>query len=426
MRILPRLLDRAIRKGRLELIGPAGGRWSFGDGDGPSAAIRVTDPAYDWRIALHPDLHAPEAYMDGALVMERGSVYDLIHLFYLNKPHFDAAPQARAKRRALRRFRRALTHNTVARAARNARSHYDIGNDLYRRMLDRDMQYSCGYWPEGVSTLEAAQTAKKRRIAAKLRLAPGQRVLDIGCGWGGMALYLAAVAEVEVVGVTLAEEQLKVARARADAAGLANQVRFELRDYREVRERFDRVVSVGMLEHVGVGHLQTYFLKLRDVLKPDGLALVHSITGREPPGVTNAFIRKHIFPGGYTPTLSETFAAIEEAGLWSLDVELWRVHYAPTLRAWRENFLATRHELPPAYDDRFMRMWEFYLAACECVFRYGGGSVMQLQLGLERDAAPLTRDYICAAERDLAEREADAIPRLLASTDRAFAGAATG
>jgi cyclopropane-fatty-acyl-phospholipid synthase len=424
MKFLPRLLRRAVKRGRLTLTGPDGRRHEFGDGTGPRSAIRITDPALDWRIPLNPELHAGEAYMDGTLVIEEGGVYELLEVFFANKRQFDMSPAQAFWNGVARRGRRFLTDNTLTRARRNAQAHYDIGNDLYRLMLDRDMQYSCGYWAEGVTTLEEAQTAKKRHIAAKLGLEPGQRVLDIGCGWGGLALYLAAVAGVEVTGVTLAEEQLKVARARAEAAGLADRVRFELRDYREVSETFDRVVSVGMLEHVGGARLADYFRTVRDRLDARGLALVHSISTKAPPGGTSPFLRKYIFPGGYSPAMSETLAAVETSGLWTLDMEVWRVHYAHTLRAWRDNIAAARDRLPPAYDARFRRMWEFYLASCEGVFRYGSSCVFQLQLARARDAAPLTRDYLGPETERLRAREAEVLPRLLGSTERAFAALA--
>ena len=424
MRLLPMLLAKAVKRGRLTLTGPDGRVWTFGDGKGPSAAIRIHDASLDWRIALNPELKAGEAFMDGSLTLEQGDVMDLLEVFFVNKRHFDLTPGQIFWRGVARRARRLLTHNTVSRARRNAQAHYDIGNDLYRLMLDADMQYSCGYWAEGVATLEDAQTAKKRHIAAKLALRPGMRVLDIGCGWGGMALYLAAVADVEVVGVTLAQEQLAVAQARAGAMGLSDRVRFELRDYREVTERFDRVVSVGMLEHVGVGELSNYFLQTRDRLGPGGVALIHSISTKAPPGVTGPFIRKHIFPGGYSPAMSETLAAVERSGLWTLDVEVWRLHYARTLREWRRRFLAAQDRLPERYDAPFRRMWDFYLAACVGAFEHGSSCVMQLQLGRERDGVPLTRDYLAAEAARLAAREAEAVPRLWASTEAAFAKSA--
>jgi cyclopropane-fatty-acyl-phospholipid synthase len=422
MRFLPRLLARAIRVGRLTLIGPQGEAHAFGEGgaDAPDVVIRVTDPALDWRLFLNPELHAAEAYMDGALLVERGDVSDLLTLFYRNRRRFDLTPKQIFWKRIARRGKRMAMRASPDAARRNAAHHYDIGNDLYRLMLDRDMQYSCGYWPDGVADLDAAQTAKKRRIAAKLALAPGQKVLDIGCGWGGLALYLAAAADVEVVGVTLAEEQLAIARKRAAAAGMADRVRFELLDYRKVEERFDRVVSVGMLEHVGAADLGAYFLAVRDRLGPDGVALIHAITTKAPPGGTSPFLRKYIFPGGYAPALSETLAAIEYSGLWTLDVEIWRLHYAETIREWRTRFAAARDTLPERYDERFKRMWEFYLAAVEGVFRFSTSSVMQLQLGREMDSVPVTRAYIAEAEARYAAREPDFLPGLLGSTDAAF------
>jgi cyclopropane-fatty-acyl-phospholipid synthase len=300
--------------------------------------------------------------------------------------------------------------NGLKRARRNAAHHYDIGNELYRTFLDADMQYSCGYFPAGDESLETAQLLKKRHIAAKMQVREGMTVLDIGCGWGGMGLYLAGVCGARVIGVSLAEEQVKLARARAEAAGLADRVEFRLLDYRNVTENFDRIVSVGMLEHVGGPNLPEYFRAVRDRLNSDGLALIHSISTCNPPGITSAFLEKYIFPGGYCPTISESTAAIEKAGLWLTDCEMWRVHYARTLREWRQRFMAA--ELPERYDARFRRMWEFYLASCEAAFDTGPSTVFQLQLGRDRDAAPLHRDYIPMEEAALARKEQEVEPRL--------------
>lgn len=416
MRLLPKLLRKAVRAGQITVRGPGGFEEIIGGHQpGPDVAIRITDPALDWKIALNPELKAAEAYMDGGLVVEDGTIYDLLALFFHNKRHFDLTPGQIFWRGVARKTRRAMQHNPVARARRNAAHHYDLGNGFYRLWLDRDLQYSCAYWEDGVTTLEDAQTAKKRHIAAKLALRPGQRVLDIGCGWGGMALYLAAVADVHVTGVTLAEEQLAVARRRAQALGLQDRVDFRLQDYREVPENFDRVVSVGMLEHVGAHHLTDYFLAVRDRLGPNGVALIHSISSKAPPGVTGPFIRKHIFPGGYAPSLSETFAAIEKSGLWPLDNEIWRVHYARTLEEWRSRFDVVRPQVVEMYDERFARMWELYLAACECVFDFGASLVFQIQLGRERDGVPLTRDYLDTAKADLAARDSEWVARISAS-----------
>lgn len=422
MRFLPKLLRRAIRKGRLTVTGPNGYQESFGvaaEGD-PDVAIHISDPRLDWKMALNPELAPAEAYMDGTLTIEDGGAWDLLEIFFVNKPSFDMTPTQIFWNSLARKTRRFVQHNPIARARRNVGHHYDLGNAFYRMWLDPDMQYSCAYFPTGAETLSEAQRAKKRHIAAKMGLRPGQRVLDIGCGWGGMALYLAAVADVEVVGVTLSTEQLAIARARAEAAGLSDRCRFELTDYREVTETFDRIVSVGMLEHVGVGHLGEYFLRVRDRLAPNGVALIHSISTKAPPGVTGPFLRKYIFPGGYAPSLSEAALAVERSGLWLLDCEVWRVHYAETLRAWRERFEARRPEIEAMYDARFARMWEFYLAASEGAFRYGSSNVVQLQLGRERDAMPLHRDYVVDARVALEARESDALPRVEAATAAAF------
>jgi cyclopropane-fatty-acyl-phospholipid synthase len=404
MKLLPKLLRKAIRTGTLTLHGPGGFEETFGNpGTGPDVAIEITDPSLDWRIFLNPELKGAEAFMNGGLTVRDGGAYDFLRLVFMNKRNFDMSPNQIFWNKINRKMRRFMQHNPIAKARRNVGHHYDLGNDFYRLWLDEDMQYSCGYFPAGDETLAEGQLQKKRHIAAKLGLQPGQRVLDIGCGWGGMALYLANVADVEVTGVTLSKEQLEIARERAKAAGLDGKVKFELRDYRDVDETFDRVVSVGMLEHVGVGHLEEYFLNVRDRLAPDGVALIHTISTKAPPGITGPFIRKYIFPGGYAPCVSEASLAIERSGLWLLDCEIWRVHYATTLRHWREGFLEHREEAVRMYDEKFARMWEFYLAACECAFEFGSSTVAQFQLGRERDSMPLTRDYI-DVEKDRLKR----------------------
>ncbi|MEL6235221.1 MAG: cyclopropane-fatty-acyl-phospholipid synthase family protein [Pseudomonadota bacterium] len=424
MKLLPRMLRKAIRKGVLTLIAPDGTIDTIkGAEDGPSVTMRITDPSLDWKIFLNPELRAAEAYMDGTLRVENGSAFDLIELLFLNKRHFDMTPGQVFWNKLARGLRRWMQYNPITRARRNAGHHYDTGNAFYRMWLDTDMQYSCAYFPTGQESLEQAQTLKKRHIAAKMGLAPGQHVLDIGCGWGGMALYLASVADVKVTGVTLSAEQLAVAQARAEAAGLSDRVTFELRDYREIKETYDRVVSVGMLEHVGITHLTEYFMKVRDFLKPDGVALIHAISGKSPPGITGAFLRKYIFPGGYAPSVSEAMLAVERSGLWLLDNEILRVHYAHTLRAWRDRFMDRRDEAVAMFDERFARMWEFYLAACECAFLYGSSHVFQFQLARKRDAMPLTRDYIAEEEAALAAREAMALRRIETATDEVFEAA---
>ena len=410
MRVLPWFLRKLVRHGSVTLIGPDGRTFRFGgSAPGPDLTLRVTDPGLDFRLLRNPRLAIAEAYMDGGVIIEQGDLRGLMELYQTNKTGRRKGTAETGLKRFLRLSRHFLVRNTPRQARRNAAAHYDIGNDLYRLFLDADMQYSCAYFPRGNETLDEAQTAKKRHIAAKLRLEPGQRVLDIGCGWGGLALYLAQVSGVEVLGITLAENQLRLACERAEAAGLVGRVRFELQDYRAVEGRFDRIVSVGMLEHVGSRHLDAYFDAIHDRLAPCGLALVHSITAMEPPGVPSPFTRRYIFPGGYTPAVSETVGAIERTGLWLLDCEIWRKHYAFTLRDWYRRFAANREKARAMFDERFCRMWELYLAGAESAFLADSLAVMQLQLGLVRDAAPLTRDYIAHETRRLREREAGLI-----------------
>ena len=402
MRFLPVFLRKAIRVGTLTLYGPDGFEETFGQaGSGPAVSIEITDRSFDWRIFFNPELKGPEAYMNGKLIVRDGNAYDLLRLVYINKRTFDKTPNQIFWYKIDRKLRRFMQHNPISTARRNAGHHYDLGNDFYRLWLDEDMQYSCAYFPSGNETLAEAQLEKKRHIAAKLGLQSGQKILDIGSGWGGLALYLAGIADVEVTGITLSRGQLQLARQRAAAAGMEKRVQFRLCDYREVGETFDRVVSVGMLEHVGVGYLEEYFINVRDRLAPDGVALIHTISSKSPPGVTGPFIRKHIFPGGYAPCVSEVSLAIEHSGLWMLDCEIWRIHYAKTLRHWRERFMQHRQEVVEMYDERFALMWEFYLAACECAFQFGSSTVAQFQLGRMRDSMPLNRDYIGAEKEKL-------------------------
>ncbi len=407
MRFLPMLLRQVLHTGTLTLIDPDGVSETFGGGaDGPSVTLRITDPALDRKLLINPELRFAEAYMNGGLEIAPEDLRDVLRLFKLNKARLNRSPSQAIFRRAARVAKR-IARNNPLRSRRNVAAHYDIGNDLYRLFLDADMQYSCAYFPKGDETLEQAQLAKKRHIAAKLLLKPGQRVLDVGCGWGGMALYLAQVADVEVVGVTLAEEQLKVARERAAAAGLSDRVRFELQDYRSVEQTFDRIVSVGMLEHVGATNLGIYFNTVRDRLAPDGVALIHSIMRTSASGVTSPFTAKYIFPGGYIPAVSETVAAVEQSRLWLQDCEIWRKHYGFTIEEWARRFAANRKQAKTMYDERFCRMWELYLAGAESSFRDGRMAVMHLQLGHNRDAAPLSRDYMIAETARLKTREAE-------------------
>jgi cyclopropane-fatty-acyl-phospholipid synthase len=398
--LVEKLLSRAKLTGRLEMIDADGVRHVFGNGQGPDICVRLTDKALHTKIFLHPELVVGEAYTDGTFIVERGTLRDFLVFFFENKRAIRGHPLQKLVNTTLKRVKRLHQRNDASLARANVSHHYDLSNDLYKLFLDRDMHYSCAYFEDG-DDLEAAQQRKLRHIAAKLDLKPGQRVLDIGCGWGGMALYLARAADIEVLGVTLSTAQLELARARAKERGLDNRVRFELIDYREVTGEFDRIVSIGMFEHVGITQYDTFFAKVRDLLKPDGVALLHSIGRKTKPNSTSPWIRKYIFPGGYIPSMSEVFPSVERAGLWTTDVEILRLHYAQTLRHWYERFEANRETITNLLDERFCRMWEFYLIGSELSFTHGGHMVFQMQLTRGLETLPLTRDYLQANERAL-------------------------
>ncbi len=397
--LLAPVLARVIRVGRLEVIDAGGRRHVFEGAPGPTATVRLRDPALHWRLLLRPRLFVPEAYMDGRLTVEEGNLYDFIDVLTANDAALPDNLPVRLTAAAGRLVRRLHQYNPVARSRRNAAHHYDLSDQLYELFLDRDRQYSCAYFHTPDDDIDTAQLSKRRHIAAKLLLAPGQRVLDIGSGWGGLALYLAAECGVDVTGLTLSEEQHKVANRRAAQAGLADRVRFHLRDYREESGRYDRIVSVGMFEHVGVNQYPTFFRKLGNLLTPDGVALLHSIGRMDGPGTTNPWLRKYIFPGGYSPALSEVVPEAERARLWITDIEILRLHYAQTLRRWRRRFEENRERIRALYDERFCRMWEMYLVGAELAFRRGGHLVMQIQMAKAVDTVPLTRDYMIEWER---------------------------
>ena len=396
--LLDLVLRRFIRSGRLDIRYANGQVRCYGQGS-PHVGMEMLDPAAEIGLLLNPGLAFGEAYMAGTIRPVGCTLYDLMDVFMVNAVR-GGHPGATASSR-LREAKRLFTqYNPAPRARRNVAHHYDLSGRLYSLFLDRDRQYSCAYFPRGDETLEEAQEAKKRHIAAKLRLdRPDLEVLDIGCGWGGMALTLARDYRARVTGITLSTEQLAEARARAEAEGLSDRVRFELMDYRAVDRRFDRIVSVGMFEHVGIGHFDAYFARIRDCLRPDGVALVHSIGRNEGPGATNPWLDKYIFPGGYSPALSETFAAIERSGLWVTDCEILRLHYARTIAHWRRRFAANRDLIASLYDQRFCRMFELYLAGSEIAFRRQGHMNFQIQLTRDPKAVPLSRDYMVDAER---------------------------
>jgi len=413
-RLLESVLRRVVARGALQVTTASGRVYVAGQtGAPPSVALRFVTSAAERAILLDPELKVGETYMDGSLRVEKGSIADVLDLLLSQPTAFNPTLLSKVLFAARRAGRRIAQFNPRGRAQRNVAHHYDLDGRFYALFLDADRQYSCAYFEHPGQSLDDAQLAKKRHIAAKLVLdRAGLSILDIGSGWGGMGLYLAEVAGAKVEGVTLSREQLAVARQRAAERGLTGGPRFHLRDYRDVEGPFDRIVSVGMFEHVGVDHYATYFNTVARLLQPDGVMLLHAIGRSDPPGVTNPFISKYIFPGGYIPALSEVLPHIEQAGLVVTDIELLRLHYAETLKAWRQRFLARRDEAVRLTDASFCRMWEFYLAASEMAFRHQGLNVFQIQLARRQEAVPLTRSYIEQAEARLRRAEARTEPPL--------------
>jgi cyclopropane-fatty-acyl-phospholipid synthase len=398
--LLARLLEHLISAGTLRVIDANGREYLFAGRDpGPHVTMRLHDKTLGRKLFFNPRLHMAEAFMNGTLTVEGAGIYEYLDLLALNVERAPLHP-LRPFYAGFGNFLRGLQqYNPVKRARANVAHHYDLSDQLYDLFLDRDRQYSCAYFRSADDDLETAQLNKKRHLAAKLLLKPGQRILDIGCGWGGLALYLARSCDVDVTGLTLSQEQLKVARQRAADAGLADRVHFELRDYREEAGSYDRIVSVGMFEHVGIVQFDAFFQGVKRLLTDDGVMVLHAIGRADGPGTTNPWIRKYIFPGGYSPALSEVVPVVEKAGLWVTDIEILRLHYAETLRHWRDRFMARRDEVRAFYDERFCRMWECYLAGAEIAFRRQGHMVWQMQLAKQVETVPLTRDYMVDWER---------------------------
>ncbi|MGR3342727.1 MAG: class I SAM-dependent methyltransferase [Paracoccaceae bacterium] len=399
--LVQRILRHLIRTGDLRLIMPDGSVFRLGDGQGETITVHLKSPDLPKRIALRPELAVGEGYMNGDLVIDDDDLTGFLTLLMQNYTQQRFAiwwqqPLVRL-RRAIRRFDQ---FNLVGNAQANVAHHYDLSEALFKLFLDEDMQYSCGYFRTPKDTLEQAQNNKKAHIARKLLLEPGMSVLDIGCGWGGLALTLARDYGAKVTGVTLSKEQHTVATKRARAAGLQDQVEFRHLDYRHVSEVFDRIVSVGMFEHVGAPHYREYFGHVRRMLKLDGVALIHTIGRSDPPGYTSPFTAKYIFPGGYLPAMSETIVAVEHEALCTTDIEVWRLHYAQTLSHWHARFMANIERAREIYDERFCRMWRYYLTVAELAFRYNHQVVFQYQLSHRQDAVPLTRDYLYQSKAD--------------------------
>ncbi|MGN6059290.1 MAG: class I SAM-dependent methyltransferase [Sphingomicrobium sp.] len=424
MSLIGKLVNKLLPQGSITLLRPGKPPETFGRGGGKHLTVRFTDRKVALDIVKNPRLGVGEAYMDGRLVIEDGTILDLLRLIVSANPWEEGGEGRRSYARGkLSKLGRLLKSNNLKRARKNVAHHYDLRDELYELFLDADKQYSCAYWtdPEH-ETLEQAQADKKAHIAAKLALQPGQRVLDIGCGWGGMALYLHKVAGVDVLGVTLSEHQVKIARERAAQAGVSEHVKFELKDYRLLDEKFDRIVSVGMFEHVGAKHYDEFFAKCRELLKPDGVMLLHTIGKLGEPFVSpDPFTDKWIFPGYHLPALSEMTTASEKVRLIASDVETLRVHYAYTLLHWLERAEKARRQIEAMYDKRFFRMWEFYLAGGIVMFENGAACNYQVQYVRDRRALPITRDYMAEAEaryRAIEAKQPAAAPKKAAAKRR--------
>ena len=396
-----RLLQTVIRDGTLHLIDGRGRNHSFGNGNRPRCTLRLRSRGLSWKAIFNPPLFVGEAYMNGELTIEKGTLEDFLEIGARNYDNLVRHWLVRLAFLLARQGRRVKQYNPMAKARANVAHHYDLSGKLYDLFLDTDRQYSCAYFESPDDSLEQAQENKKRHLASKLLLdRPDLRVLDIGSGWGGLGLYLAQAADCQVKGLTLSVEQHAISQARARDSGLAERVQFDLRDYRLENERYDRIVSVGMFEHVGKGNYAEFFGKVRDLMQDDGVCVLHSIGRFKEPGPINPFIRKYIFPGADLPTLSEVLARVEESGLLVTDVEVLRLHYAETLRHWFDRFEANRDQVAQLYDERFCRMWELYLKGCELGFRHQGLMVFQLQLTKRLETLPLTRDYMYDWERN--------------------------
>jgi cyclopropane-fatty-acyl-phospholipid synthase len=401
MAIIEFFLKRLIRRGHLRIINADGSVLELGSGGaGPDVTVRFHDKGLLFKLAQDFTLHLGEAYMDERITFEHGTIYDFLELFAIN---YHDAPKMpwEVTGELLSPLLRRIQRNSLNASRKNVAHHYDLSASFFKMFLDSDMQYSCGYFTDPENDIETAQFDKKRLIASKLLLKEGMQVLDIGCGFGGLALYLAKNFGVQVTGITLSEEQYKIAVERARADGLSHLVKFAIRDYREESGSYDRIVSIGMFEHVGLDHYGEFFSQIKALLKEDGVALLHSIGRPDGPGTSDSWMVKYIFPGGYAPALSEVLPVVEKLGLWATDIEILRLHYVYTLRRWRANFERQREIVKQMYDERFCRMWEFYLIGGEMDFRYLGTMVFQMQLAKNIDAVPITRDYMFKAVSDL-------------------------
>ena len=399
MSIISRLIGTLLTRGRLTLVQPDGSRETYGPGGGKELTVRFADRRVAFDLVRNPRLNFGETYMDGRLVIEDGTILDLMEMITgANRWEDGGKGRSVMRKGKIKGLKRLLRRNRPSKSKRNVAHHYDLRDELYELFLDGDRQYSCAYFTDPSNSLEQAQSDKKAHIAAKLYLKPGMKVLDIGSGWGGTALYLNRVADVDVLGITLSEEQLKVARRRAEEAGVSDRVKFELTDYRHLDGKFDRIVSIGMFEHVGAAHYEEFYAKCRELLADDGVMLLHTIGKLGGAGAPDPFTDKWIFPGYHLPSLSQMSSASEKVRLIASDVEMLRLHYAYTLRHWLERATQARDKIIAMYDERFFRMWEYYLAGGIVMFESGAACNYQIQYIRDRNAVPITRDYMAEAE----------------------------
>ncbi|MEF9948606.1 MAG: cyclopropane-fatty-acyl-phospholipid synthase family protein [Comamonas sp.] len=410
-KLLRHAFEPLVKTGRLEVTLPSGKTLLFGDDGQPQAGIRFTDKRAIFALLRDPDLNFGEMFMQERLLVEKGSVYDVLELVLRHARYVPVSATVRMLDAWRMKLRPLLQNNLRSKSRTNVAHHYDLDDRLYQLFLDSERQYSCAYFEQGTEDLETAQLAKKRHIAAKLLIEPGQRVLDIGCGWGGLSRYLAEVAgAAHVTGITLSTEQLAGAKHKASQSTHSENLEYRLEDYRDMNREehgaFDRIVSVGMFEHVGTGFHDAFFRKCHELLSDDGVMLLHFIGNSDVPDFNNPWIERYIFPGGHIPSMSEFTPAIERSGLVICDIEVLRLHYAQTLRLWRERFMARRAQAAALYDERFCRMWEFYLSMSESAFRYQDIAIFQVQLSRRQDAVPLTRDYMHKREDALRSLEA--------------------
>ncbi len=404
MKLLNQMLSRIIKVGTLEVEDASGSVHVHAGSPLPFVRVKLHDPALYKMLYLKPEMAAGEAYMDGKLTIEKGTLKDFITLFGLNQGTPLSPPAGVIFSFLANKLKSAVQENTLLRSKQNVQHHYDISNELYSLFLDKGLNYSCAYYRTPEDTLEVAQENKLRHIASKMNIKPGHKILDIGCGWGSMSIYLAQNFDVDVLGVTLSVEQLNVAQQRVEKLGLSHKVRFELRDYRHVQGQFDRIVSVGMLEHVGLKSLPEYFHYIAHFLTADGVALIHSICRSDGPGTAAPWLKKYIFPGGYSPALSEAVAAVEKTGLWITDTEIWRLHYMHTIAEWSKRFAQNRVRAAEMMGERFCRMWEFYLVTSEVSFLHFHHVNFQIQLTKSLQTLPLQRDYMFEMENQLLKK----------------------